>query len=332
MPPLNIFYAEPDFDRWLPLDRFPRRIIRRLRYGAPRPGGQMRVFLNLCAGLDRLGQNYRVNDYRHARKHPEELCCVLGKRHVLDALPWPNPLQLGPCLHDHPVTDPDLFRRRRVRRILVPGEWMRRMCEPAWGERVHAWPVGLDTEHWAPSLRPKTVDFILYNKIRWDRTKQELELLAPIRAELKRRKLGFTEITYGAYDPENFRTLLASARAMLFVCEHETQGIAYQEALSSAVPVLAWDRQGPWTDPEYYPHRVNYGPVSSVPYWDDRCGLRFANAGSFPAALEEFQQGVGADRFAPRSYILENLTLEKCATLFVGHAEAAQNAGDATPA
>lgn len=329
MNPLNLFYAEPDFDRWIPFDRYPRKMIRRLLRGAPRPGGQMRVFLNLCAGLDRIGQAYRINDYRHARRHPEELCCVLGKRHVLDSHPWPNPLLIGPCIHDHPITDPELFRRRRVRRILVPGEWMRRMCEPAWGNRVHAWPVGLDTVHWAHAATLKTLDFILYNKIRWDHANQETSLLAPIRTELRRRNASFNEIKYGAYAPDHYRNLLASARGMIFVCEHETQGIAYQEALASGVPVLAWDAQGPWTDPEYYPHRINYSPVSSVPYWDERCGIRFTGAAAFPAALDEFLSGSSTGRFNPRSYVLENLTLATCATRFVEQVHAALRESDA---
>ncbi|HEY4246548.1 MAG TPA: hypothetical protein VGM64_06800 [Lacunisphaera sp.] len=330
LPPLNLFYGEPDFDRWLPFDRFPRAAIRRLLRGALRPGGQMRVFLNLCAGLDEIGQSYRVNDYRFARCHPDELCCVLGKRHVLDSHPWANPLLLGPCIHDHPVTDPDLFRRRRVRRILVPGEWMRKMCEPYWGNRVHAWPVGLDTQHWAPSPQSKTLDFILYNKIRWDHAARETILLTPIRAELDRLKLSYVEIKYGSYAPGDFKNLLGSAHAMLFVCEHETQGLACQEALSSGVPVLAWDHGGEWLDPEFHPHRVHYAPVSSVPYWDERCGVRFASAVEFPAALDDFIGRQKTGHFNPRQYIIENLGLGICAAKFVEHARIALTLDDAT--
>lgn len=328
--PLNLFYGEPDFDRWLPFDRFPRMALRRLLRGAPRPGGQMRVFLNLCAGLDEIGQPYRINRYRFARRNPAELCCVLGKRHVLDLHQWDNPLMIGPCIHDHPVTDPDLFRRRRVRRILVPGEWMRRMCEPFWGDRVQAWPVGLDTGQWCPSSQAKTLNFILYNKIRWDHAARETALLGPIRAELDRLKLSYREIKYGSYAPDDFRALLGSAQAMLFVCEHETQGIAYQEALSSGVPVLAWDHGGEWLDPEFHPHRVRYAPISSVPYWDDRCGVRFASATEFPAALDDFLVREKAGRFSPRQYIIENLSLGPCAARFVEHARLALTLSDAT--
>jgi hypothetical protein len=324
MDPLNLFYSEPDFDRWVPLDRFPRRLVRRMMRGPRRPGGQERVFLNLVAGLDRLGLPCRINDYRHARRHPEELCCVLGKRQVLDLEPWRNPLMIGPCIHDHPISDPDLFRRRRVRRILVPGPWMREMCRPYWGESVYAWPVGIDTEHWKPDpAGRKDIDFLLYNKIRWDHEHRETTLVSPVRRELARRNLKVIELRYGHYQPEQLRTALRRVRAMIFLCEHETQGIAYQQALAAGVPLLAWDHGGEWLDPSYYPERVRYGPVSSVPYWDDRCGVRFASAGEFPAALDRLQSLQGRGALNPREFILDNLTLEKCATSFAGHAQAA---------
>ncbi|MEQ1895767.1 MAG: hypothetical protein ABL971_00105 [Vicinamibacterales bacterium] len=80
---------------------------------------------------------------------------------------------------------------------------------------------------------------------------------------------------------------------MIFLCEHETQGIAYQQALSSGVPLLAWDRSGNWKDPSYYPEQVRFEPVSSVPYWDERCGMKFADANRIQASLdaEDFHSG-----------------------------------------
>jgi hypothetical protein len=68
---------------------------------------------------------------------------------------------------------------------------------------------------------------------------------------------------------------------MIFLCEQETQGIAYQQALSMNFPIMAWDRGGFWQDPSYYSHKVKFGTVSSVPYWDERCGLTFPETESF---------------------------------------------------
>lgn len=317
MKPVNLFYEEPDPDRWLPLDRFPRRVIRRLIHGRKNIGGQQRVFLNLCAGLEDLEVPYRVNDYGYITQHPDQVACIIGKPHVLDRLLWSNPILFGAAVHSHPVEDPQLLNRLPVRKILVPGEWMRQMYEPYYGNAVTAWPVGIDTKQWKPPEGPKTTDFLIYDKVRWRHDEFEHSLILPIRAELTHRKLSFETIKYGAYREEAFEEALGRCRAMIFLCEHETQGIAYQQALSAGVPILAWDRGGYWQDPAYYPHRVKFEPVTSVPYWDSRCGVKFANAHEFPSALSEILDGRATNRFAPRQYILENLTLEQCARAYL---------------
>ena len=126
---LNLFYQEPDNDRWLPFDRYPRRIVRRIVRGPRRPGGQERVYLNLKKGLDRLGVKFRENDFSRARRNPEEPVGIIGKPYVLDIMGWKNPILFGASVMSHPVDDPDLLERRPIKKILVPGEWMRQMCE-----------------------------------------------------------------------------------------------------------------------------------------------------------------------------------------------------------
>jgi glycosyltransferase involved in cell wall biosynthesis len=317
---LNLFYEEPDSDRWLPLDRYPRRMIRRIFRGEPRVGGQKRVFLNLCAGLDILGISYRINEYRHIERHPEELACIIGKPHVLNKVHWHNPIMFGAAVYSHPLSDPNLLKRLPVQKVLVPGEWMRKMCEPYYGEAVVAWPVGIDTESWTwdRNVR-KTSDFLVYDKVRWEHEKYEASLIDPIRQELRHREFTYSEIRYGYYEEETFRNKLRSCKAMIFLCEHETQGIAYQQALACGIPILAWDRGGYWQDPEFYPHRVKFGPVTSVPYWDERCGKKFAGAAEFSEKLSHFWTELA--NYSPRDYVLQNLTLEKCARKYFGHVQ-----------
>ena len=227
------------------------------------------------------------------------------------------------------MDDPLLFERRPVRKILVPGPWMAAMCKPYWGVRVQAWPVGIDTALWQPSDGAnKSVDVLLYIKVLWNKAEQDQQLVQPIRDQLAAAGLSFIELRYGSYAEADYRDALRRCRAMVFLCEHETQGIAYQQALSCGVPILAWDQGGPWRDPSYYPHRVVFGPVSSVPYWDERCGLRFANAGEFAATLSTFMQALDRQAFQPRDYVLENLTLAGCAREYVQIAHAVQNAAN----
>ena len=253
---LNLFYEEPEGDRWLSFDRYPRRLIRRAVYGRPRPGGQMRVFLNLCAGLDRLGVQYRMNDYRYAKMNPDELVCIVGKPCVLDKIAWKNPILFGAAVYSHPNDDPHLVQRLPVKKVLVPGPWMKEMCKPYWGSAVDAWPVGIDTDKWRPSeFEYKVIDVLLYDKVRWEHDNYEASLIEPIRAVLRKHGRSFREIRYGFYLEEEFLNALQECRTMVFLCEHETQGIAYQQALSCGVPILAWDRGGYWRDPAYYPAR-----------------------------------------------------------------------------
>lgn len=317
---LNLFYQEPDPDRWFPGDRYPRRLMRRIVRGPKRPGGQTLVFLNLKAGLRKLGVPFRENDFAYAKKHPEEPVGIVGKPHVLDLVDWKNPILFGAAVMSHPIDDPNLLERKPIQKILVPGGWMRKMCEPHWGEKVVSWPVGIDTDLWKPTPETeKGYDFLIYDKVRWEHDCYEDELIEPIRRELRRQKLSFAEIRYGHYKEEDFHSLLKRCKAMIFLCEHETQGIAYQQALSMDIPILAWDRGGFWRDPSYFPARVCYEPVTSVPFWDARCGVKFANEDDFHGRLGEFLDLGKEGAFNPRKYIVENLTLEKCAEHYVKH-------------
>jgi len=317
---LNIFYEEPDGDRWLPFDRYPRRIVRRLWRGAPQARGQKRVFLNLCAGLDRVDIRYRVNDYAYAKKNFNELVCIIGKPMVLNKMDWKNPILFGAAVFSHPTDDPHLFERLPVRKVLVPGGWMKEMWKVAWDEPISVWPVGIDTDCWQPSeVARKPFDVLLYDKVLWDHERNETLLIDPIRRRLSESGRSFKEIRYGSYREEEFQSALAKCRTMIFLCEHETQGIAYQQALSCNVPIFAWDGGGYWQDPDYFPHKVKFRPVTSVPYWDDRCGRKFASIEQFDEAWPQFWDEFQSSRFSPRNYVLENLTLEKCANLYIQH-------------
>ena len=105
---------------------------------------------------------------------------------------------------------------------------------------------------------------------------------------------------------------------MVFLSPHESQGFAYLEALATGVPVLAWD-PGEWMDPNRRAWGVEHAAATSVPFFDERCGLRFASAAELTDALDRLQAGLASDAFRPREYVLERLTLEASATRFLEH-------------
>jgi len=287
--------------------------------GKARPGGVMMVALELMRGLDKIGVAYRFNDYKYIKSHPNELACVIGKPHLIFEKKIPkNPILFGAGIYSHPIDCPDLFvKYPNVKKCLVPGEWMRQMFEPYYVDKVAAWPVGIDTEKWIPSTKEKKIDVLVYDKIRWEHEHYNAALLQPIIDYLEKNKLSYTVIKYGTYKQEDLLERLTVTKSMIFLCEHETQGLAYQQVLSCDVPIFAWERGGYWQDPAYYPDRVKYETVSSVPYWEDGCGMKFKDYEEFESLFKSFFKKVQSHSFSPRKYILENLTLEKCAEKYL---------------
>ncbi|HVU25338.1 MAG TPA: glycosyltransferase [Opitutus sp.] len=319
-PPRTFIYYRipPETDRWLPGDRWVRPIVRRLVRGPRVPSGIDKVFLNLAAGLRKIGVPFQVNrPWREIR--PGDRVGVIGRdRLALDGYDRRNPVVAGVALMTHPSEWPTLCRDYPVARYVQHCQWAVDIYRPYYSDKVCAvWPVGIDTDAWQPaSTAARTLDFLLYNKIRWNHAAMDRDLVEPVRAQLRAAGLTFEEIRYGAYRPEDYAAALRRCRAMLFICEHESQGLAYQEALAAGVPVLAWD-PGEWLDPRRFEWNTPHVPASSVPYFDARCGERFAEVAGFPGALATFQDRLRKGRYAPRDYILENLTLERCARRYV---------------
>jgi hypothetical protein len=308
------FKQEPETDRWLPGDRFFRPLIRQVIRGKPKYiSGVDRIFVNLCTGLDRLDVRYEIN-LPFSKLKDDDRVGVMGRgRHVLACYDRPNVIVAGPYLMTHPSEWPTLCQDFRVGKYLQHCEWANDIYKPYFGERCTVWAHGVDTGKWAPSPQKKDLDVLLYDKVRWDREKLEPTLIQPIREALQRRSLKFAEIRYGFYNEDEYRNLLARTRAMVFLVEHESQGSACQECLSCDVPILAWD-QGWYRDPA----RLQWGgepdiPVSSVPYFDARCGRTFKSCLDFEGQLDCFWQSVKEGELRPREFVLENLTLEKCA-------------------
>ena len=275
------------------------------------------MYYNLIKGLNLLKHPYRVNDYRYIHKHPEEIACIIGKDEALFNHDWENPIVFGAAFGINPVKNPDILQEFPIKKLIVPCKWLKQMFLPYGKGNIAVWPVGIDTEMWKPAGQPKKTDFLIYNKIRWDKENMDKALVRPVKDALQAHKLSFAELTYGSYKPADLKQALAQCRYAIFFCEHETQGIAYQQMLSAGVPVLAWDRGGYWQDPNWYPDKIKFSPVSSVPYWDNTCGVKFTGIANFALRLKEFLTKADEGGFKPREYILDNLTLAKCAQNYV---------------
>jgi hypothetical protein len=177
-----------------------------------------------------------VNDRGLARRNPEYPVGPVSFPTILEGWDLPNPALLGPSLFDHPLLAPHLMEDRRFRKYLMLAPWMHDMFRPVYGDACAPWYAGIDTDEWCDkSACKKDIDFLIYDKIRWNHDQLAAELLDPIHSTLEMRGFKTHIVRYKYHDHSTYKHLLKRSRAMVFLCEHETQGLAYQEALASNV-------------------------------------------------------------------------------------------------
>lgn len=313
-----LFYQEYERDMLFKHDRYVKRLVRPLYHrfsSKQKVSGFLVWFQLLVKALRAQGYRVHVNDYALAHKHPTYPVGLVGYPHILDHWTLPNPAIIGPGFFDHPKQAPMLMNDPRFRYYIVTCAWMEQLFKPFYGKQCVQWHAGMDVAVWSDTrMQPKTIDVLVYDKIRWNRDTYEPHLLAPILQALAARGLRHRTVRYGHYDHETYKRLLAQSRSMVFLCEHETQGMAYQEALASNVPVLAWDN-GFWLDPRRGQWEADPVPASSVPYWSAACGERFRNAAEFAAALDAFWAKLPA--YQPRQYVERELSLARSAETYM---------------
>jgi hypothetical protein len=313
-----LFYEDVERDAFVRNDRYLRRAARRYYHAVThgqRVSGFEVAFRALVHALEVAGCRVVVNNPALARRHPSHPIGIAGYPHVLDRWSLPNPAVLGPGLLDHPAQSPQLMDDARYRSYIVPCDWMADLFEPFYPGKCRLWFGGFDVSQWPDTANDaKDIDLILYDKVRWERAHFERTLVAPVQEMLDRRGLRTVAVRRGAYDHAGYRALLSRARGMLFLCESETQGLAYQEAMACNVPILAWDPEQ-WLDPERLRWTSEPVRASSVPFFDSRCGERFRDFQEFGAALDRFLSGLPA--YQPRRYVEEELSLARSASLYL---------------
>lgn len=293
--------VKSDIRGWL------RQTYRRAK-GVQAYTGFYTAFLNLKRSLEEVGMTVRVNDFAYARAHPDMLIGLCGFASVYDKVRLPNPAMFGPGFVPPPDQVEQVVEACNLNIVTLPSEWACRMWRPVLGDRAQPMFVGIDTDQWPDlSRREKTVDVAIYDKIRWHRDQRVPQLLDPLIAHLNKRGLSHVVLRYGDHHLSTYRETLARTKSMVFLAEHETQGIAYQEAMSSGVPILAWD-EGELVDPTERAFAPEDLVVSSVPYFDARCGHKFTIA-TLVEAFDTFWDQLGG--YDPRGYVIDEISLER---------------------
>lgn len=288
------------------LARFVYRSVRRKQVRT----GFYTAFVALRTALERHGCDVRVNDFATAAAMPDYPIGIAGYPTVLEAVRLPNPTIFGPGDYGAPPEAPAVAAAPNMRFMIQPSDWFRDYYKPTCGDKVVTWFAGIDTQVWQKeTMVAKSIDVLIYDKIRWDRETVVPAVLERFIRHLERSGLTYKVLRYGHHHQKAFRDGLHAAKSLAFLCEHETQGLAYQEALASDVPVFAWD-EGKFIDPQLNRFAAPDLEVSSVPYFDDRCGLKF-KLEDMETRFDAFWARLAG--FAPRSYVLAELSMEKSA-------------------
>ncbi len=189
---------------------------------------------------------------------------------------------------------------------IQPSEWAKEVWKD---ERIkipiHSFPFPLETNKFKPTKDNKDLVLVYYKR----RDPNELEFL---KGFLKNKNIEYKLFDYvNKYSEEDYLNSLQRAKYMIVLDAHESQGFAIEEALSCNVPLLVWNVK--YLNQEY---GCNYPKVfaTSIPYWDERCGEFFYEKENLEETFDKFINNL--DTYKPRDYILENLSVEKCAERF----------------
>lgn len=310
---LIIYFKKPHLkDRWFWGDRYLLSLVHFFR--KKNISSLERVFINLCKALKEKKISY-IKNLPFSKIKEEDKIIVLGiGKNVLKGYNKKNKIVAGIGLMTHPNEWRTIFEDYPLATYLQHSTWTATIYNRWYGENTSKiWPVGIDTYYWKAEETAVRKDILVYVKFLWDKEKNTTEILQPILNLLDDHQIDYKLIVYGSYTIKEYKKILTNSIGMIFLCEHESQGLAYQEALAMDVPIFAWD-QGFWLDTNRFTWgEKNPVPASSIPYFDATCGEKFKDLEEFNSKLPRFIESIKKGRYEPRNYILKNLSLEKSA-------------------
>jgi hypothetical protein len=237
----------------------------------------------------------------------------------IDPARFPNSKFLfGPQFFVFPLNDGPLAR------CATPGIELRCFynCLSDWNIKIHqvfapnpnipyiCLPFGINTEYLKPNHNvQKTNNILIYWKNRYTNDLQAVKHI------LDTNKLNYTIITYGSYNNNEYHRILQEVKMCIWVGRHESQGFAFQEALSIGVPLLVYDVSDMKQEinssgqSEYYNYTIPL-PASAASSWDPICGEKTTDPRELDRLLKKMLGNIEAYR--PREFIERELSDRAC--------------------
>jgi len=172
-------------------------------------------------------------------------------------------------------------------------------------------PFGVNTESMKPNPKVQKKKYILiYWKLRDSINMQHVVDI------LIKNKLLFKVVKYGFYKSDEYHKLLLESKLCIWLGRHESQGFAFQEALSYNVPLLVYDVLD--MKEEVNDHNVSvYAsydrislPATSAAFWDPICGEKTTNPKDIDPLLKKMMGSL--DKYRPREFVERELSDKVC--------------------
>lgn len=270
--------------------------------------GPKKVVDNLISGLDIINEPYVINKALDSTNKlwihddPEALSEAMRLQRDVEIIAGPN-IYLEP---KNIPNDIDVSRFKYIQ----PCEWAKnRWLKLGYTGEMIVWPVGIDTEKYKQTTEERN-SIMVYFKAR---TEEQLDFVID---NLKKANAKYTVFKYGYYKELEYRKALAKTTFIIWIGSTETQGVALEEAMSTGIPLLVWDIKtvGEALSAKDYSKEHKNIEGTSVPYFNEECGIVFYNKDDFSNSLN--QMLTNWKNFNPRKYIIENLSLQKTAKDF----------------
>jgi glycosyltransferase involved in cell wall biosynthesis len=164
-----------------------------------------------------------------------------------------------------------------------------------------ALPFPVDVQKFSPSGEPKTKTLLMIKN-------RDPKIADFVRSQMK---FDYTFV-YGHYKEEDYLKALWACKFGCFIHRHESQGYAIQEAWACDVPLIVWDVKSQAEEIGVRIFKDDSGcGVTSVPYWDERCGIKVYTSEEFLKA-KHYMETADLSGLKPREFVLENLSVQAC--------------------
>ncbi len=142
----------------------------------------------------------------------------------------------------------------------------------------------------------KEFDCLIYFK------KRDYKDLDFITNFLKSKKLSYNILNYGSYKNSELEYLSQKSKFGIIINKTESQGFAIQKMMSTNLPLIVWD----YKINNYEGYKL---PGTSVPFWDNMCGIKIGSINEFEKKFDNFIHQL--DTYSPINFIKNNLTYEQ---------------------